>query len=110
MTTPALVPNPAQPAYSPNGTTVTGPGSGPPSPVQYNIANLSQPQSQSASTSAPMATAVQNAQQAATDQAALNTFFGTGLSYAPQYEVNYAQVPTSGYAQAVSSGTAANPT
>jgi hypothetical protein len=78
--------------------------------TQYNIANLSEPQQQTASTSAPMSTAVQNAAQAAADQQALNTFFGTGAGYAPQYEVNYAQVPTSAQAQAISSGTAENPT
>jgi isochorismate hydrolase len=107
MTTPATTA--AQGAATSTGTSAPAPAT-PMQGTTYNIANLSQPQVQSASTTAPMATAVQNAQQAAADQAALNTFFGTGTTFAPQYEVNYQQVPTSAYAQSVSSGTAANPT
>jgi|SRR5215469_1270809 len=83
-------------------------------PVQYNIANLSQPQLQSASTTAPAATMAQNAANAQANQRALQTFFGTGSGFAPQYEVDYsqvAQVANAGASQnGVRSGAAGNPT
>ena len=114
MTTPAVVTN-----STANGVTTSSPSTSTgsvsattgPGPVQYNIANVAEPQVQSASTTAPASTMVQNAQQAAADQQALRTFFGTGGGYAPQYEVDYSQVPQVGADQnSVSSGAASNPT
>jgi len=85
-----------------------------PGPVQYNIANLTEPQVQTGATTAPAATMAQNAANARANQAALGTFFGTGGSYAPQYEVDYSQVAAVANAQSgenqVRSGGANNPT
>jgi len=99
------VPLPAQPVTPAQGTpataaggTSTGGASAPddgatagagPGPVQYNIANLAQPSMTSATTTAPADTMAQNAANAQAAQSALDSFFGTGLSYAPQYERDY---------------------
>lgn len=86
----------------------------PPAPVEYNIANISSPQIQTGSTTAPANTSAQNAAQARADQLALQTFFGSGSSYAPQYELDYGRVSritSSNPANtAVSGGAANNPT
>jgi len=82
--------------------------------VQYNIANVSEPQVQSAATTAPAATMAQNAANAQANQKALGSFFGTGGGFAPQYEVDYsrvAQVTSAGSQQnLVQGGGANNPT
>ena len=96
----------------PGGIPSTPPGTG--APVQYNIANVSEPQMQSSATTAPAATMAQNAANAQANQRALNSFFGTGGGFAPQYEVDYsqiAQVASAGASQnGVQSGAAGNPT
>lgn len=96
---PAVPANPGPPPGGLPSTTTPAPA-----PVEYNIANLSEPQIQSGATTAPAATMAQNQANARANQSTLGSFFGTGTGYAPQYEVDYTQQT------AVQSGAAGNPT